>query len=120
MSNQKSNTDYTYHNEKITTLSGNLPKVNSPVAPAEIDPETGQREDYWVLRKEEIAKGFVRPFCDSYIHTVCNKKTGMDKQIAESFARDPKFYGSTFCTFCKGHFPVSEFVWTLNRTEVGS
>ena len=27
---------------------------------------------------------------------------------AETYARDPKFYGATFCVECKGHFPVGE------------
>ena len=31
--------------------------------------------------------------------------------IAETYARDPKYYGSTFCVGCKTHLPVNEFVW---------
>jgi hypothetical protein len=34
--------------------------------------------------------------------------------IAETYARDPQYYGSTFCARCGGHFPVGpsgQFVW---------
>jgi len=33
----------------------------------------------------------------------------MGMALAETYARDPKFYGSTFCTRCGTHFPVGEF-----------
>lgn len=44
----------------------------------------------------------------------CGATTTMGLAIAETYARDPKFYGGTFCCRCGGHYPVGEhgeFVW---------
>lgn len=74
----------------------------------------GQQKGYIVLTKDERAKGFVRPFRDAYRHTTCGKITTMGREIAETYARDPTFYSGTFCTTCRGHFPVGEggeFTW---------
>ncbi len=78
----------------------------------------GQQKQYAVLSAEERAKGFVRPVRDSYIHKVCGVKTTMGPAIAETYARDPKFYGSTFCTGCRTHLPVSQFTWDDGTTEI--
>ena len=42
--------------------------------------------------------------------------------IAATYARDPKFYGATFCINCRMHRPVGpdgEFVWD-DGTKVGA
>lgn len=84
------------------------------------DTEPGpQNEAYLVLSEEERAKGFVRPVRRSYIHTVCGVSTRMSQAIAETYARDPKFYGATYCVGCRKHLPVSEFVWE-DGSVVGS
>lgn len=90
-----------------------------------------QQKKYLVLPKEERAKGFVRPYRSSYIHVGigghevdpndiskhgrtgkgCGALTHINIEIAESFARDPKFYGATYCIACKMHLLCSEFVW---------
>lgn len=82
--------------------------------------EEGQNECYLVLSEEERAKGFVRPVRDTYIHKTCGVETKMGKALAETYARDPKFYGRTFCTQCNHHYPVSEFLWSNTDEEVGS
>jgi hypothetical protein len=46
----------------------------------------------------------------------CGARTTMGRAIAETYARDPSFYGSTFCSGCGAHHPVGppprgEFVW---------
>lgn len=93
-------------------------------APAPIEDSTGQHEAYWVLSKEERTKGFVRPVRRSYIHEKCGTVTTMGTALAETYARDPKFYGATFCCHCYGHFPVGEhgeFQWDDGSGEkVGS
>lgn len=72
-----------------------------------------QAEAYLVLSDEERAKGFVRPYRTTYIHTEgCGARTTMNRAISETYARDPKFYGATYCTGCRMHRPVSEFEWT--------
>lgn len=74
----------------------------------------GQQKGYVVLRPEERAKGFVRPYRDAYRHLKCGKITTMGRSIAETYARDPGFYSGTFCVACGAHFPIGEsgeFVW---------
>ena len=50
----------------------------------------------------------------------CGTETTMGLALAETYARDPKFYGGTFCTGCHEHFPVVEFVWAGTDEVVGS
>lgn len=74
----------------------------------------GMQETYLVLSDEERARGFVRPVIHTYRHLTCGGVTTMGKAIAETYARDPKFYGGTYCVRCSAHFPVGpdgEFVW---------
>jgi hypothetical protein len=79
-----------------------------------------QHDVYLVLSDEERQKGFVRPLRDKYIHKVCGGETKMGIEIAETYARDPKFYGATYCVHCRMHKPVSEFLWSNTNEEVGS
>jgi hypothetical protein len=74
----------------------------------------GMQEKYLVLSEEERKKGFVRPLRTAYVHEKCGAVTTMSMALAETYARDPKFYGGTYCARCKDHFPVGpegEFVW---------
>ena len=80
----------------------------------------GQQKAYVVLTDEERAKGFVRPVRKVYTHKTCGTETRMITEIAETYARDPKFYSGTFCCFCKTHFPLDEFVWKDTNEKVGS
>ena len=85
--------------------------------------ESGQQQGYVVLAEEERAKGFVRPLRRSYTHLKCGNETTMAPTIAETYARDPKFYNGTFCAACRSHFPVGadgEFVWTGTDEKVGT
>ncbi len=141
------------------------------------DKPVPQNEVYLILSDEERAKGFVRPFRNSYIHTGkqikgtpelltgkakedygdhfvafaknpdyphkdsytgiyltqkewdtfkdgfaggCGALTRMAKEISETYARDPKFYGATYCMGCKMHLPVEEFTWDGTNEKVGS
>ena len=87
----------------------------------EIDPRTGMQKGYVVLSAEERAKGYVRPVHRTYIHIPCGNETRMGQAIAETYARDPKFYSGTFCVSCKAHFPLDQFVWRDNPDQqVGS
>lgn len=109
---------------KIATTDGNEPapgmEHGKAGAPQPINPETGQHKAYFVLSEHERKKGYVRPFRRSYQHIVCQGVTTMAASIAETYARDPKFYGTTFCVSCEEHFPVSEFVWEYTKEIVGS
>lgn len=81
---------------------------------------TEQAEVYLVLSEQERNKGFVRPYRDSYVHDACGVLTRMGSNIAETYAREPKFYGSTWCVGCQMHLPVSEFHWDGSEDLVGS
>lgn len=50
----------------------------------------------------------------------CGTVTTMGEAIAETYARNPSFYGATFCVHCQKHLPVEEFVWVDDGTVVGS
>ena len=50
----------------------------------------------------------------------CGTVTRMGLALAETYARDPKFYGVTFCSGCGRHYPVAEFVWDGTHERVGS
>ncbi len=86
----------------------------------DIDSKTGQQKGYVVLCPEERAKGYVRPLRLYYVHNKCGAVTKMARSIAETYARDPKFYGGTFCIKCEKHFPLDEFVWERTHEIVGS
>lgn len=76
--------------------------------------DTGMQRKYLVLTPEERAKGFIRPYRTTYTHLTCGTTTTMSRPIAETYARDPHFYGATYCAACRAHFPVGsngEFVW---------
>lgn len=52
--------------------------------------------------------------------TKCGAVTTMGRALSETYARDPKFYGSTFCARCNAHFRVAQFVWDVDGQVVGS
>lgn len=82
-----------------------------------------QNKSYLVLSDEEIAKGYVRPVRRSYTHLTCGTVTTMNLTIAQTYARDPKFYGATYCVHCQMHKPVGEngeFVWEGTNEKVGT
>jgi hypothetical protein len=68
-------------------------------------PVTGR---YWTQAElDKIGKG-------------CGTVTTMAQDIAETYARDPKFYGSTYCMACRRHLLVAEFVWEHTDIRLGS
>ena len=72
------------------------------VYPESMKPKTGR---YWTQRELD--------------NRGCGTTTTMGDAIAETYARNPKFYGSTYCVHCSKHLPVEEFVWE-DGTRVGS
>lgn len=101
---------------QICTTNGEAP---SKVRAEQTEP-TGQHKSYIVLCEEERAKGFVRPYRDAYKHLSCGTVTTMGRALSETYARDPSFYGKTFCVRCNQHLPVADFVWTADGQPVGS
>lgn len=49
----------------------------------------------------------------------CGTVTTLVRELAETYAREPHFYGATYCVHCAKHLAVSEFVW-LDGERVGS
>lgn len=110
----------------------------SPVTPDHRElKENGQQKGYVVLSEAERAKGFVRPVRTAYIHAGhnpemsgpvlikpgangCGARTVMAQSIAETYARDPKFYNGTFCVGCREHRPLDQFIWEGTNEIVGS
>ena len=118
--------------DKLITDAGAVPPVDrsartltdgSPETPdhREIQP-SGMQKGYIVLTEAERARGFVRPVRRTYVHEKCGVATKMGTALAETYARDPKFYSGTFCCGCGTHFPVGadgEFVWD-DGSKVGT
>jgi len=50
----------------------------------------------------------------------CGALTKMGQALSETYARDPKFYGATYCVGCSKHLPVGQFVWDDDGEIVGS
>lgn len=109
-------------------MSGTTSDRNDPRLTHGADTEPSpQAEVYLVATPEERAKGFVRPVRRTYVHVrgisqqkpACGRATTMSRDIAETYARDPHFYGATYCVGCRMHLPVNEFDWD-DGSRVGS
>lgn len=61
-----------------------------------------------------------RFWTDKQLAGGCGAVTTMGAALAETYARDPKFYGATFCCRCGEHRPVAEFAWEPDGSAVGS
>jgi hypothetical protein len=66
---------------------------------------------YWLQKQlDSIGKG-------------CGTLTTMRRALSETYAREPHFYGSTYCCGCNMHRPVGrdgEFVWDGTEIRVGT
>lgn len=60
---------------------------------------TGRLGRYWTQEQlDAIGRG-------------CHAVTTMGTALAETYARQPSFYGATYCVTCRQHLPVNEFEW---------
>lgn len=69
-----------------------------------------------------IGRYWTQPDLDK-IGKGCGTKTSMPQAIAETYARQPGYYGSTFCCGCHAYLPVGtdgEFVWDGTDERVGT
>lgn len=98
------------------TTDPNDPRLTHYKGPEKPAP---QADVYLVLPESERAKGFVRPVRQKYVHDKCGVETIMGLALSETYARNPKFYGATYCVACRAHFLVAEFKWEDGAT-VGS
>jgi len=119
-----------------TTTDPTDPRLTHGVDDAPVD----QAAAYLVMSEAERAKGFVRPVRRTYVHRFmldgspvprvllpehranlggCGMATTMAQPIAETYAREPGFYGGTYCVGCRKHLVVGEFLWE-DGSVVGS
>ena len=77
----------------------------------------------WEVYPESMAPKKGRFWTQAELSSGCGGVTTMGLALAETYARDPKFYGGTFCAICGKHFPVGangEFVWDGTDERVGT
>lgn len=91
----------------------------------ELTPEEHERYDQFGYVLYEEYPPSDSPLAGRYwtkkdLESGCGSVTTMGTALAETYARDPKFYGGTFCCCCGGHFPVEQFVWDSDDSPVGS
>lgn len=109
----------------------------------EIDPITKQQKGYVVLAAEDRRVPESKAVRMTYVHTGakpegeefdidnmdlrtiyerfggCGNVTRMSRDIAETMAADPSFYTGTFCSGCKKHFPLNQFMWENTKEFLG-
>lgn len=85
-----------------------------------LDLTDGQREiwgDRQFAKFEDFESGGGRYWTQEDLDKIgkgCQGATSMPQKIAETYAAQPSFYGSTFCVHCQEYLPVGargEFVW---------
>lgn len=100
--------DLTDEEQKRFNRDSHEPYVKFEKYPPEMAPRSGR---YWTQAEiDKIAKG-------------CGTRTSMPRAIAETYARQPGYYGSTFCCGCGTYLPVGargEFIWTGTQERVGT
>lgn len=82
----------------------------------DLTPEEHERYDQYGYVKFEAYKGdgsvvgrfWTQKDLDKH---ACGTVTTMGLPLCETYARDPHFYGATYCCSCQKHLPVGEFVW---------
>lgn len=81
-------------------------------------------EGYVAYEKYREGSGAIGRFwTKAQLESGCGGTTTMGRALAETYARDPKFYGGTFCATCRAHFPVGEkgeFLWAGTEERVGT
>lgn len=101
---------------------------NDPALTHGVDEEpVPMAEKYLVLdessRLQNHVPGFEQPFRWKYRHigpNGCGEVTIIGRPIAETYQKDPSFYGATYCVHCSKHRPVGdngEFIWVDPVTE---
>mgnify|MGYP001592497782 CR=1 FL=1 len=93
----------------------------------DLTPEEHAEHPHGYVAYEEYPKS-ARPLAGRYwtaaqLKSGCGAVTTMGLALAETYARDPAFYGATFCATCANHCPVGtqgEFTWEPDGSRVGT
>jgi hypothetical protein len=72
------------------------------------------------LTQSEKDRGFFRPLRYRHVHKFCKKETLLSEMMAITYALDPKFNRATYCCHCLSYFPVSNFYWGEDNSDVGT
>jgi hypothetical protein len=78
-------------------------------------------EDYPETERPALGRYWTQAELDA-VGKGCGTVTTMGQALAETYAREPHFYGATYCCGCSMHRPVGrdgEFVW-LDGSRVGT
>lgn len=82
--------------------------------------EENRGPDVGYVKYEQYPEGascIGRFWTQAQLESGCGTETTMSQDIAETYARDPKYYGATFCCRCGKHIRVEEFVWADSPNE---
>lgn len=82
-------------------------RPHTPEEKASYDPDGSEG----FVSVEQVSPTVERFWTDKELKPKCGTATTMGTALAETYARQPSFYGSTFCVGCKAHFSVEEFEW---------
>lgn len=80
-------------------------------------------EEYPESEAPAIGRFWSQDDLDAAARGGCGATTTMAGPIAETYARQPNFYGATYCVHCQRHLPVGdqgEFVWDGTDERVGT
>lgn len=86
------------------------------------DPDGKEGYVKWEQYPESESPKTGKLWTEKELNSGCGQVTTMGQVLAETYARDPKYYGATFCANCRYHFPVGadgEFEW-LDGQKVGT
>lgn len=81
---------------------------------------------YGYVKYEKYPEGSTctgRFWTQKQLNSGCGTTTTMGLALSETYARDPSYYGATFCCTCGAHYPVGEhgeFVWEGTDERVGT
>ncbi len=95
------------------------PAPKYPLRDLNADEEYHRQFGYFKFEEypESEKRGLGRFWTQAQLDAVgkgCGSLTTMGRALAETYARDPHYYGSTFCCACRKHLPVGEqgeFIW---------
>ena len=88
------------------------------LTPEEIERFGDHFSKFEIYPGDSSVKG--RYWTEEELHSGCGAVTRMGPALCETYAKNPKFYGATYCVGCQMHKPVEEFVWTADNQKVGS
>lgn len=102
--------------------------IAPPANLRDLTPEEHERYDKYGYVKYEEYGPERAPVCGAFwtkvdlakIGNGCGVVTSMPVAIAETYAANPGYYGSTFCCGCGTYLPVGEFVWNGTQDRVGT